>query len=254
MTVNDMAAVLRDHGVTLPPTQDELPYDDGMPLETERHRLQIELLIDTLGPWLAQRPHGGYAGGNMFVYFSLQQTRGQDFRGPDMFVVLDVPPRERKSWVIWEEGKGPDIVIELLSESTAEQDKTTKKLIYQNQLRVPEYFWYDPFDPRDWAGFTLHDSTYDPLQPDPQGRLVSNRLGLALVRWTGVYKGVGATWLRWASLDDGLLPTGEELALQQAEQERKRAEQERERAEREYRRAERLAARLRELGVEPEDL
>ena len=261
MAVNDLSAVLIEHGVTLPPTQDELPYDDGVPLETERHRLQIDLLIDTLTPWLAQRPHGGYAGGNMFVYFSLQQTRGQDFRGPDMFVVLDVPSRERKSWVIWEEGKGPDMVIELLSESTAEQDKTTKKLIYQNQLRVPEYFWYDPFDPQNWAGFRLHNSAYAPLQPDPQGRLVSNILGLALVRWTGVYKGVGATWLRWASLDNGLLPTGEELALRQAEQERqrveqerKRAEQERERAEREYQRAERLAARLRELGVEPEDL
>ena len=196
----------------------------------------------------------------MFVYFSMQQTRGQDFRGPDMFVVLDVPPRERKSWVVWEEGKGPDVVIELLSESTADQDKISKKLIYQKQLRVLEYFWYDPFNPQDWAGFALHDNAYEPLSLDPQERLVSNVLGLALMRWTGVYKGVGATWLRWTSLDNGLLPTGEELALRQAEQEwqraeqeRKRAEQERERAEREHQRAERLAARLRELGVEPGD-
>ena len=191
MTVTDLSAVLIEHGVTLPPTQDELPYDDGVPLETERHRLQIELLIDALGPWLAQRPHGGYASGNMFVYFSLQQTRGQDFRGPDLFVVLDVPPRERKSWVIWEEGKGPDVVIELFSESTAEQDKTTKKLIYQNQLRVPEYFWYDPFDPQDWAGFKLHDSAYEPLQPDPQGRLVSNRLGAGAGALDGCLQGSG---------------------------------------------------------------
>ena len=39
-------------GVTIPPTQDELPCDDGVPMETERHRLQMELLIHTLNPWL----------------------------------------------------------------------------------------------------------------------------------------------------------------------------------------------------------
>jgi Uma2 family endonuclease len=38
-------------------------------------------------------------------------------------VVLDVPRRERKSWVVWEEEKAPDVVIELLSESTAKKDK-----------------------------------------------------------------------------------------------------------------------------------
>jgi len=49
--------------------------------------------------------------------------------------------------VVWEEGKAPDVIIELLSESTATQDKTVKKEIYQNQMRFPEYFWYDPFNP-----------------------------------------------------------------------------------------------------------
>jgi len=52
--------------------------------------------------------------------------------------VLGVPKRERRSWVVWEEGKAPDVVIELLSESTAEQDKNEKKLIYQSQLRVSD--------------------------------------------------------------------------------------------------------------------
>jgi len=89
----------------------------------------------------------------MFVYYSLEQARNQDFKGPDVFVVLVVPRRERKSWVVWEEGKGPDVVIELLSNSTAEHDKTAKKQTYQNRLRVPEYFWFDPFNPEDLAGF-----------------------------------------------------------------------------------------------------
>ena len=119
-------------GILLPPTQDELPCDDGMPMETERHKLQMDLLIYPLKPWLDRYPEGSYVGGNMFVYFSLEQVRKQDFRGPDVFVALDVPRRERKSWVVWEEGKGPDVVIELLSEATAREDKGRKKLIYQN--------------------------------------------------------------------------------------------------------------------------
>ena len=134
-------------GIDLPPTQDELPCDHGVPMETQRHQLQMELLLNQLVPWLAER-EDGYVGGNMFVYYSLAQVRNRDFKGPDFFAVLGVPKRERKSWFVWEEGKAPDVVIELLSESTAQQDKTNKKQIYQNRVRVPEYFWFDPFNPQ----------------------------------------------------------------------------------------------------------
>ncbi len=148
----------------------------------------------------------------MFVYFSLAQVRGQDFKGPDFFAVLGVPKGERKSWVVWEEGKGPDVVIELLSESTAAIDKTVKKEVYQNQLRVAEYFWFDPFNADDWAGFSLRAERYEPIEPDGQSRLPSHCLGLALVRWKGVFHNVEATWLRWAKLDGTLIPTPEENA------------------------------------------
>ena len=205
--------------IALPPTQDELPCDDGVPMETERHRLQMELLINSLKPWLEQR-EDGYVGGNMFVYFSLAQVRNQDFKGPDFFAVLGVPKRERKSWVVWEEGKGPDVIIELLSSSTAELDKTYKKQVYQDQLKVSEYFWFDPFNPEDWAGFGLRPGGYEALVPDEQLRLVSQCLGLALVRWHGVHEAVDTTWLRWSTLDGELLPTKQEML----DAERQRAE------------------------------
>lgn len=209
------------------PTQDDLPSDDGIPMETERHKLQMDLLIYPLKPWINRQPDGGYVGGNMFVYFSMDQVRNQDFRGPDVFVALEVPRGERKSWVVWEEGKGPDVVIELLSATTAHEDKGRKKRIYQNQIRVAEYFWFDPFDPDDWAGFELQHGIYQPLTLDAQGRLISRRLDLALTRWRGVYADVEATWLRWATVEGALLPTPEEgLAMEkrQAEQERQRAD------------------------------
>lgn len=101
------------------PTQDDLPYDDGEPMETQRHKWQMDLLIDGLSIWLADR-EDGYVNGNMFVYFSLTQVKKQYFKGPDFFAVVGVPKAERKSWVVWEEEKAPDVVIELVSPSTAQ--------------------------------------------------------------------------------------------------------------------------------------
>ena len=210
--------------LVLPPTQAELPCDDGEPMETQRHKVQLDLLMDSLLSWLEARDDG-YVGGNMFVYYSMAQVRNRDFKGPDCFVVLNVPKGERRSWVSWEEGKTPDVVIELLSESTASADKGEKKRIYQTQMHVPEYFWYDPFEPNDLAGFQLQGGTYQDILPNAQNQMVSQVLDLALVRWRGLYKGIDTTWLRWAKLDGSLLLTAEEQERQRAEQERQRAEQ-----------------------------
>jgi Uma2 family endonuclease len=208
------------------PTQDELPCEDGTHKETEQHRLQMELLINSLKPWLAKH-EGGYVNGNMFIYFSPKQVRSQYFKGPDVFVVRNVSSEWRKSWVVWDECKGPDIVIELLSESTADIDKGEKKTIYQNKLKVPEYYWFDPLNSKDWAGFILKHGVYQEIPVDDQNRLISKELGLALTRWHGVYQGGTATWLRWETLDGELLPTPQEiaeLAEKRAEAETKRAD------------------------------
>jgi Uma2 family endonuclease len=245
----------------LPPSQDELTCDDGIPMETARHKLQMELLVNPLTTWLANRD--AYVGGNMFVYFSPNQVKNHDFRGPDVFVVLDVPKGERKSWVVWEEGKGPDVVIELLSESTAATDKQQKKEIYQRRLRVPEYFWFDPFNPDDFAGFAIRDNVYEQIMPNAEGKILSQQLGLVLVHWAGQYGEANTVWLRWATLEGDLLPTDQEIAEQErqrAEQERQRTEQERQRAEQaellleqERQRSQRLAEKLKALGANLED-
>ena len=237
-----MTSVVPTPEITPPPTQDELPCDDGIPMESQRHKMQMDLLLDTLQFWLDQR-EDGYISGNMFVYFSTRQIRNQDFRGPDFFAVVGVPKKERKSWVVWEEGQAPNVVIELLSDSTRNEDKTRKKEIYQNQLRVPEYFWYDPFNPEDWAGFYLKGGEYEPLERDRNNRYISYELGLALVQWFGTYKDVETVWLRWETLEGELLPTERELS-QQAQQQAQQAQQ----------KNEKLAAKLRELGVDPDTL
>ncbi len=215
-------AELAELGVEFPPTEDELPYDDGMPMESQRHAIQLQLLMDPLRLYWTDR-HDVFVGGNMFVYFSLDQVRNQDFRGPDFFVALGVPKRERKSWVVWQEGKGPDVVIELLSDSTAARDKGEKKFIYQDRLRVPEYFWFDPFS-GECVGFTLRDGVYVPIVMDAQERLFSQQLDLVLVQWEGIYQDLHARWLRWATVTGGLLPTPQE-ALEQEQQRAAEAQQ-----------------------------
>jgi Uma2 family endonuclease len=246
-----LETVLAEPSIKLPPTQAELPCDDGIPMETQRHKLQMDILIDTIQPWLEQRTDG-YVGGNMFVYYSLAQLKNQDFRGPDFFAVLDVPKTERLSWVVWEEGKPPDVVIELLSESTANNDKNQKKLIYQNQMRVSEYFWYDPFNPNDFAGFDLNSGAYQRIALNEKNQLVSKVLDLALVRWEGNYRGVDATWLRWATLDGELFPTSQEMVIitqQRADEIEQIAEQEKQRAEQEKQRAEQAELQLRQVAI-----
>ncbi len=229
-------------------------------MESQLHVLQMLLLIQCLTHHWAKR-QDFFVGGNMFVYFSQKQLLDEDFRGPDVFVALDVPRRLRKSWIIWQEGKGPDVVIELMSESTRRFDQTEKKRIYQDELRVPEYFWFDP-ETAELAGFALRDGLYEPLVADASGTIPSRATGLALRVWTGAVEGIDASWLRWATSAGIVLPTPAETAESErkaAEAERRRAAEaearadaERGAAEAERQRADRLAEKLRAAGIDPD--
>lgn len=227
------------------PSADELPSDDGMPMETARHRMQMELLLRGLELWSEQRGDV-VANGNQFLYFNTEHLRAQDFRGPDVYVATGVRPGERKSWVVWQEGKAPDIVIELLSASTADADKGEKMRIYRDQLRVPNYFWFDPFAPEDRAGFILQGNSYLPLLPDAAGRLPVPSLGLKLGLWEGRYLGLRTQWLRWMDAEGHLLPLREEAEQARADAERSRADAERSRADAAEAELARLRAALKE--------
>lgn len=210
----------------------ELVYDDGEPLDSNWHRIQMNLLIDVISQAMAERQREDFfCGGNMFVYFSREQAqivatqpreKYPQFRGPDVFFVGGVDGRcDRKYWVVWEEqGRYPDLIVELLSPSTAKVDKTTKKTLYEQTFRTPEYFLYDP-DTERLEGFRLLDGTYQPVKPDKhpnhEGRLWSRQLGLWLGLWKGRRTRLNATWLRLYDSDGRLIPTPEEAERQRAE-------------------------------------
>ena len=88
-----------------PPSGDELPWSGGPPVESDRHADQVQVLIETVETWLARDPQH-WVGHDQALYFSELQSRRNDFRAPDFYVVLGVEPKARKSWVVWEE-EGP---------------------------------------------------------------------------------------------------------------------------------------------------
>jgi Uma2 family endonuclease len=137
--VSDTQDLVKDSGTdewqpSMPPT--DLIFDDGEPLESSRHRVAINALIRSIRHHFVQR-NDYFVGGNMFVYYSSQQVKNKDFKGPDFFVVLDVPPDPaRLGWVVWEEnGRYPDIIVELLSDTTEAQDLGTKKTCTKKYLK-----------------------------------------------------------------------------------------------------------------------
>src|SRR3972149_5113567 len=109
----DVIEVTRLVQVPRVPSIDELPTEDGEPLESNWHRIQINLLVD-ITHQLRPGREGYFTGGNMFVYYSARQVRDRDYRGPDFFVVLDVPGGDRPAWGAWEgDGRLPTVIVEL---------------------------------------------------------------------------------------------------------------------------------------------
>jgi Uma2 family endonuclease len=217
--------------INIPPSD---LYSEEPPLESYLHLKQILLLLSGL-EWLWRDRDNFFAAGNLTIYYSPRQIKSQDFRGPDFFVVLETERKPRKSWVVWdEEGKYPNLIIELLSDSTAKVDRGEKKRIYQNTFRTPDYFWFDP-DTLEFRGFHLVDGEYLELQPNEKGLLWSQQLQLCL----GVYQ----EQLRFFTPESELILTPEETAKTATEK-----------LEIEQQQNEKLAAKLRELGIDPNTL
>jgi Uma2 family endonuclease len=230
----------KEEDIIIPP-QDL--WSDEPPLESDLHRQQMQLLIDCLNWWWHNR-NDFYASGNLTIYFNPEQIKSRDFRGPDFFVVLGTERQPRKSWTVWAEGgKYPNLIVEILSDSTAAIDRGLKKQLYQDIFRTPDYFWFDP-QTQEFAGFHLVDGQYQPLQANPQGWLWSQQLELYL----GIHEGK----LRLFTTEGQLVLTEAEDERQQKEFAQTQAENERQQKEFAQAKLEQLAAKLRELNIDPD--
>jgi Uma2 family endonuclease len=210
--------------------------------ETDLH---YQLLVDTretLDAYYAP-DEMVYVSGNLLVFYEPGNRRRH--LAPDVFVVKGVPKRRRDNYLIWREGKGPDVVIELTSQSTREEDVEDKFELYQDTLRVPEYFLFDlrgeHLDPP-LRGYRLHEGRYVVIEP-VEGRLPSAVLGLHL-------EAVGAE-LRFYNPATGQWLLKPQERTRQAEEARQQAEARAQQAEAAQ---QRLADELERLRRELEEL
>ena len=210
-------------------------WSEEPPLESYAHLQQILILLQCL-EWLWQDRNDYFAAANLTIYYSPNQKKSEYFRGPDFFVVLGTERRlDRKSWVVWGEGgKYPDVIVEILSPSTAKIDRGEKKQIYQDIFRTPDYFWFDP-ETLELQGFRLMEGQYQAIEPTDRGWLWSDLLGLFL----GIYQ----QQLRYFNREGELIPTPAEVAKQERQEKVLALQQ-----------IEQLKSRLRELGADLEGI
>jgi Uma2 family endonuclease len=158
----------------------EYPDSDGQPMaETEVHLREMLDLIAALTRRYQETPDV-YVVGNMFLYYREGDPRS--VVAPDVFLVRGVPKGYRRTYKVWEEGRVPDLVIEVTSDSTRDEDLVRKKACYE-RLGVEEYFLHDPegdyLAPR-LQGYRLAGNRYEPIPSNPDGSLDSRTTGLTL--------------------------------------------------------------------------
>lgn len=217
------------------PKVDHLITEDDAPVDNIFCERQQRLLVESL--------HSSWAGPgegrpflaltNVGLFYSVRQPP----LVPDVLVSLDVEApadvwsKPNRSYFVWEYGKPPDVVIEIVS--NREGGEVDRKLRDYARIRVDYYVIFDPAGQLGGGPLRVYRWQEGLYRPSEGWELPAVGLGLTL--WPGVYEGLEQTWLRWCDRDGRLILTGEE------------------RAEQEHKRAERLAARLRALGLEPDE-
>lgn len=275
------------------PTMYDLPSEDpkepGLP--DEFHDWQAQLLSLTFHP-----PHYStsrvFSASDLNLYYDVRHALW--YKRPDWFGVVGVPRLYddvdmRQSYVVWQEGVNPFVVVELLSPGTEKEDlgeRGSEKLpvesseltgngqamqpeiedkpprkweVYEQILHIPYYVVFSRY-PNQLRVFRLQGAHYEELElQEPRVWMSELELGLGL--WHGEYQGIERLWLRWYDAQGNWVPTEAEQQRQRAEQERaekaqalQQAEQERQRAEKAESRLESLMQRLRESGIEPDAL
>ena len=216
-------------------TEDDTPVDN-MPSEKQQRLLTEPLFSSWSGPGAGRT---FVAAANVGVF----PEPSNPAIVPDVFVSLDVQVHENwwakvhRSYMVWEFGKPPDLVVEIVSNQKG--NEVGRKRQRYAEMGVGSYVIHDPLRQvmdEELRIYRLRGGRYE---RQASLRFPDLRLGLTL--WDGEFEEVSSTWLRWTDAHGVMLPTGKE-----------RAEQVEELLVQERQRAERLAALLRRSGIDPD--
>jgi Uma2 family endonuclease len=244
---------------------DSLPSEPprALPPEGDPHRLPKSRALEALGEFYRRLRRRVYLSAELPVYYP-----DEPMFAPDLLAVVDVDVHERRSWVTSHEGKGLDFILEINVSGDRRKDFEDNVARYA-RLQIPEYFAFDVLRPRllGWRLERTEARTYEPIVPQA-GRWASHVLGLDLSLEGGSVRffhgnapllDAQELIVRLSTMVDEALRRAEDESrraedqARRAEDQARRAEDQARHAEDQTRRAERLAARLRQLGVDPDE-
>jgi Uma2 family endonuclease len=222
----------------------EVPFE-LLPNEGDPHRNAKREVLDALGSHFRRTGRKIYLSSEIAVYYP-----GERRFSPDVLAVLDVEPHERMRWVVEQEGKGLDFVLEAHVAGDRRKDEKTNVERYA-RLGIEEYFYFDRPNRR-LVGYRLPPGTSGARDPKgagtrtyqrlvPQGgRFASSVLGLDLaLEGTRLRFYSGNALLpdademitKLGAMLDGVIAGQEELAAQLLEEQRLREDAEQRLAE-----------------------
>lgn len=267
-------------GVGLPDHK-QLPDRDDSAMPNMQHPPLTEMLNQCLLPVLKEvHPDGNFCvAGDCFIYFKATQPSLAGCKAPDWFYVPGVSPmldgEIRRSYVLWKECVRPLIVIEYVSGDGSEEHDTTpqtgKFWVYEQAVGAAFYVIFDPQQSA-LEVYQLVNGRYQRMKASEQGRYFIAPMKVDLGVWEGTFRDLTGAWLRaWEPGTDKMLPLLQERAetaeagleetrsllaeqVNETEKERKRAEEQRKRAEEQRNHAALLAAKLREMGINPDEI
>ncbi|MBI5303285.1 MAG: Uma2 family endonuclease [Chloroflexi bacterium] len=156
------------------------PESDGKPMTETDFHAQVLIYLRTALEYYFRNEPNVYVSGNLMLYY--EEGNPAASISPDVFVVKGINKKLRRTYKLWEEGKAPDVAIEITSRSTRLEDLGNKRALYA-ELGVTEYFIHDPYQEYlkpPLQGYRLEQNNYAPITPDTQAKLHSTILGLAL--------------------------------------------------------------------------
>ena len=209
------------------------PVDNGEPFANDtEHFRWINFLKDGLDKWFHGRE-------DVFVAADLLwypiEGRPDISKAPDVMVVLNHPAGSRSSYLQWQEnGRPPNVVFVFISKVSTAAELLEKQDFYSD-MGCDEFFLYD-YHRGILRAYSRGAHGLNQVSANPDGTWSSPLLGM-----TFGLDGSGQLWVR---RPDGRL-------MESVQEVYSRAEAEAQRAQAEAERAERLAAKLRELGIDP---
>ena len=225
-----------------PSSQKEVSYpdSDGKPMADNTRQFRWIVVIQQNLAWLFADNPDVFVAGDLLWY----PVEGDNKKriAPDVMVVLGRPKGDRGSYKQWEEENiSPQVVFEILSPGNRRAEMN-RKLLFYDRFGVDEYYLYDP-DKNELNGWLRREGFLDLIES--MADWVSPRLQIKFDLTEDELQIIRPDGQRFLSYVE---------IAQQAEQDRQRAENERQRAEKAEARAALLAEKLREMGIDPEQI